>query len=259
MANYIFDNTHFIGYDKKIDKNSSWCSYPSVSTIIGQLDKSSALMPWAQKMTIEYIIENWATVRELDGHKLTNFMDEAKKNALKKRDEAGQYGTDLHKILEMALLGQKIESEYDDDVEFYCAITDWMQDKNFNIDYLKIETPIVNIEAGYAGAIDLYDANAGILYDLKTSKQVYDTHILQLAGYMLAINILLYTDAKQWGFAFPDQVKKSIILHWDKSEKCLTEIDITQKCLTQMSAFLYLVDFYYSHKNRRVKNARTEK
>lgn len=259
MANYIFEGTKFIGYDKNVKENENWCSYPSVSAIIGQLDKSGALMGWAQKMTCDYIVENWAECQGLDGHKLSNFMDDAKKNALKKRDEAGQYGTDLHKILEKALLDEKIKPECEDDVEFFLAILEWIQENDFITSMLKIEAPIVNIAAGYAGSVDLYDSNTGILYDLKTSKSVYDTHILQLAGYWAAIDILLNSENSEWRDAFPSEVKKAKILHWDKESLCLSEIDITSKVKKQIPAFLCLVDFYYLHKNRRVKNARTGK
>ena len=263
MANYVFDGVNFIGYDKKIDKNSNWCSYPSVSAIIGQLDKSSALIPWAQRMTCEYIVENWEECRALEGHRLSNFMDDAKKNALKKRDEAGQYGTDLHKILEKALLDEKIKSECDDDVEFYLAIYSWIKENKICMENypksLNIEAPIVNIAAGYAGSVDLYDFNTGTLYDLKTSKNVHDTHILQLAGYWTAIDILLNTKDSDWCTYSPSEVQKAKILHWDKENLCLTEIDITSKVKKQIPAFLCLVDLYYLLKNRRVKNARTEK
>ena len=250
MANYVFEAWEFLGYNKNIDKNSDACSYPSVSAIVGQLDKSAALIPWAQRMTCDYIIEHWEECRELDGHKLTNFMDDAKKIALQKRDEAGQYGTNLHKILEMAILGEKIESKCDDDVEFYLAISEWVEEQHFNKDAVQTEMPVVNIEAGYAGCVDLYDFSTGILYDLKTSKQIYDAHILQMAGYWSAIN------AKHF---FSKEVSKAKILHWDKQEKVLSEVDITNKVKKQIDAFLFLVDFYYSHKNRRVKNARTKK
>ena len=181
-------------------------------------------------------------------------MDDAKKNALQTRDKAGQYGTDLHKILEKALLGEKIQSGCDDDIEFFLAITEWLEDKSFNIEECLIEEPIVNIEHGYAGSVDFYDGLGGVLYDLKTSKSVYDSHILQLAGYWVALSSFL---TKQYSeFVFPIKAK---ILHWDKQEKVLTEIDITNKVKKQIRAFLLLVDFYYASKNRRVWNLRTKK
>ena len=257
MANYVFDGADFVGYDKKIKKGDPWLSYPSVTAIIGQLDKSSALIPWAQKMTCDYIVEHWDECQGLEGHKLTNFMDDARKVALQKRDEAGQYGTDLHKLFASALLGEDIDTECRDDVEFYCAIEDWKRDKNFNVALSNIETPIVNVGAGYAGSIDFYDGENFVLYDLKTSKSVYDSHILQLAGYWEAIKILIGERCGGWAdLQIPACAK---ILHWDKEELVLSEIDLTKKVERQVPAFLLLVDLYYALKTRRVKNARTEK
>ncbi|MFA5408479.1 MAG: PD-(D/E)XK nuclease family protein [Bacilli bacterium] len=51
------------------------------------------------------------------------------------------------------------------------------------------ETFIVNEAEGYGGKFDLVAPSDGTrtLFDLKTSKQVYDTHLLQMGGYSAAL------------------------------------------------------------------------
>lgn len=51
------------------------------------------------------------------------------------------------------------------------------------------ETFVVHEEAGYGGKFDLVAPVNGVrtLIDLKTSKEVYDTHLLQMGGYSAAL------------------------------------------------------------------------
>lgn len=51
------------------------------------------------------------------------------------------------------------------------------------------ETFVANVEEGYGGKFDLVAPSGGkrTLFDIKTSKQVYDTHLLQMGGYSAAL------------------------------------------------------------------------
>ena len=242
MANYCFKGQVFQGHDLKIPKGSDIQSYPSVTTIIGLLDKSAALIPWAQRMTISYIQDHWAECKSLEGHALSNFFELAQKESTRTKEDAASYGTDLHKLLEQAIKGEAITSEARDDVEFYCAIDGIVKRSKA----WRTEIPVVHEQACFAGSADLYDAESHTLYDLKTSKRVYDAHYMQIAAYKMALETMGY------------QVDKAVILHWDKEDLVLNEIDCTAKALAKQDAFLLLCDFYYAEKKRRVKNAKTQ-
>ncbi len=243
MARYCFERLEFKGYDLKIEKKNDTGvhSYPSVSAIIGQLDKSAALIPWAQRVLVEFLQDHWTEIKNLEGHALTNALDEAKKESTNQKNSAAKYGTDLHKILEKAIKNEKITDHAKDAEAFYLAIEGVInQSDSFNS-----ELPVVNQKLGYAGCIDLYDKQSGTLYDLKTSKAVYDTHYLQLAGYALALESM----------GMP--CERVNVLHWDKSELVLNTIECTGKVMQQKESFKHLVNFYYSAKKRQVHNERT--
>lgn len=60
---------------------------------------------------------------------------------------------------------------------------------------LDVELFVMNREVGYAGQFDLLyqdtDDNETVLADIKTSKRVYDKHLLQLTAYSYAVDIAI--------------------------------------------------------------------
>lgn len=58
---------------------------------------------------------------------------------------------------------------------------------------LDVELFVLNTDVGYAGQFDLLyvdeDTGEVVLADIKTSKRVYDKHLIQLAAYSKAVNI----------------------------------------------------------------------
>jgi hypothetical protein len=58
---------------------------------------------------------------------------------------------------------------------------------------LDVELFVMNTDIGYAGQFDLLYADDGdvVLADIKTSKRVYDKHLLQLTAYSYAVDVVV--------------------------------------------------------------------
>lgn len=156
---------------------------PSVTTIIGVVDKSGPLVGWAKKITAEAAvdhraeIEGWVTLSGRDGA-----VSMLKTVAVAERDRAANRGTEVHTLAEGIARGQEVEIP--EELAPYIAsyrqfLVDWSPE------YLAAEEMVANLMHGYAGTLDGIAKLAGEtwLLDIKTSKGVYAETALQLAAY----------------------------------------------------------------------------
>ncbi len=138
---------------------------PGCTTIVGQLDKSGALMYWA-----------WSLGMKGEDYK-------------KYRDKTADIGTLAHCMVQESLGGTPVDrTMYSPDmidlaenalISFY----EW--EKGHVLETSLIEAQLVSEKFRFGGAIDWYGTLDGklTLLDFKTSKAIYDSHKLQLAGY----------------------------------------------------------------------------
>ena len=158
----------------------------SVTTALGVLDKSGPLMWWAWKMGIGDAFD-WA-------HKFSKFDDlEAYLKANKlhpnaKRDKAADRGVGAHYALEqLATTGRfdlsKVEPE---DQGYASGVMDWWLGAEPT--ECVVEQMVGSRKHGFAGRYDLDCVidGARTLVDLKTSKGIYESHMLQLEMYGIA-------------------------------------------------------------------------
>lgn len=116
--------------------------------------------------------------------------------------EAARYGNAIHHYIEYevkyAIDGEIMNFDPDGDMrrEFDLddlrdvghQFMDWLAERNLTP--LLSECPVANLEAGYAGTIDLIARDdRGIIYliDIKTGKNIYPEHFYQLAAYRRAV------------------------------------------------------------------------
>lgn len=157
-----------------------------VTTVIGVLAKP-ALIGWASKMAVTWIKENCQKddmmrylVNEAD-------LDFARNAHTKKKETAGEHGTDAHALVEAfikdVLAGVKTDRDYS-------AIQKFIDWANENVDhFLFSERVMYDNERMIAGTADFaYVGKDGKRYmgDFKTSSGVYGIdYWLQVAGYRL--------------------------------------------------------------------------
>lgn len=121
---------------------------------------------------------------------LIALLKSEKRTVNHKRDSAGDRGSAIHEALENWAKEKKVPSpaDYPEEYRGYLqALAAWLSDTQ--PEFLASEVRVASAEWGYAGT---YDARirtpmglTGII-DIKTSKNVYDDHHLQLAAYELA-------------------------------------------------------------------------
>jgi hypothetical protein len=163
---------------------------PSVTEIIGQLDKSGPLIPWAARIAAE------ATAAALldDGMLREAAIDVGKRAPNKRRDHAADRGTLAHALVESHYTGEPADVEGVDPVELEaaqrCAARAVAAIDAAGYDVVRAELAGVSFdgwERWFGGTMDLVlrERTSGrlILGDLKTGKNIYAEVPIQLAAY----------------------------------------------------------------------------
>jgi hypothetical protein len=242
--------------------------YPGVTTITGQLDKSSALMGWAVKCQAEWIKQN--SKKENGFYKLDdNMLNEARYHYKEVSETALDDGSKTHDLIEQYIKHDKDKTEiinnYSDNVlNGFLAFLDW-EEKN-NVKWLESEKPIVNTKHGYAGTLDfIAEINGNITcVDIKTSKAIYPEYKTQVAAYLKARNLLRehktmqvtnrQGEAYNVDYSELPEITHAGILRLDKETALPEYKDITKYIDKEYKAFCLLVQYYYAAKKRRLKN-----
>lgn len=141
--------------------------YPSVTSILQYYPKSEGFWRW----------------------KFTN------PDSKKLFEDAGEYGTNVHKTIEKTFRKYLNLSEYldlsENERKSVDLFTQWitnLQDTH-KVEIIDVEKMVINKEEGYAGTIDLIVKIDGQLWivDIKTSKSTWITQELQLSAYKHAL------------------------------------------------------------------------
>lgn len=236
--------------------------YPSVSTICGQLDKSSALIPWALNCYEAKMVELIES-----GTKPEDAIILAKKQYKEVSGEAKDIGSQVHDAIEQYVKhGQDLSGKLKDEVQNgFLAFLDW---ENENVSqWVESETKTVNEHIGYGGTLDIIyeDKNGNIvLGDFKVSKGIYDTNWLQLAAYKHSREMLFGEyeiffergETATFRYSLPEIfIDKCAIVRLDKvSGKFQHKERDSKKSKNDLKAFESMCSFYYHQKKRRLKN-----
>jgi len=176
--------------DERIYKLEGIGEFPSVTTVLGQIDKSGPLMGWAVKTAIQYLQDH---PKELANDPMATFKA-AKGWHKELKQQAADLGSAAHNCIEVYLKGQKIDGilEVEPKVKKpFDAFLEWQ--KNYKFELVKSEHIIYSKEHRYAGTLDCmaYLSQNGdkpklTLVDFKTSNAIYDEYIYQVAAYLKA-------------------------------------------------------------------------
>lgn len=166
-------------------------SFPSVTTITGQLDKSPQLMNWAAKTVIEYLYPRLDDIKTgklilnpVNSYKL---LQDAKKQHSLIREKAADIGTRVHRAVENDLNGiiQPIDTLEPDIIKPFEAYLYWKESfDSFHPVASEILT-YSDTKCRYTGMADFIVKIDGILTlgDIKTSGGIYESVPPQIAAY----------------------------------------------------------------------------
>jgi hypothetical protein len=164
-----------------------------VSTVVGVMDKSRALVPWANRLGLQGI------------------------DCAKYTDEMATIGTLAHYMIECWLTGQKcaLEDYTSNQIEAakksFFKFSEWIKAKGLKLtDFAVSEGQLVSEKYEFGGTVDIMGMVNGVptLIDIKTSKAVYSEHLTQVAG-----GYKILCDENGYG------VKNVIILRVGRSEE----------------------------------------
>src|SRR3990167_2434779 len=79
---------------------------PGVTSIIGAIDKSSALVPWAAKMATDYVRGVWKEGVSYSEEQIVSTLEIAKRAHSVRKMDAGAAGTDVHELIGAFIEGQ---------------------------------------------------------------------------------------------------------------------------------------------------------
>ncbi|MGW2861871.1 hypothetical protein [Streptomyces sp. NPDC001205] len=177
----------------------------SVTNVLDTSVNKRALMPWAVKVTVEWILDNRMQVARRAITDRTQLTKEIKQLHRDARDTAADLGDRIHKAAEQRVLGAPIAEDLQ--VAPYLAQFDrWISlwGVDFAGDVFATEITVMHRRLGYAGTADLMiwlPTGPGRrrelwLIDYKTSatrpaKSVYPENTQQLAALRYAETLLL--------------------------------------------------------------------
>jgi hypothetical protein len=158
----------------------------NVTSITGILDKP-ALIPWAVGMTNDAWLEQLEPDRPYTYEEFEEIAEYAKRAHFRKREEAAEWGTRAHAIIEQFLRTGEWPDLTMEDVEVQNSCELWINWWNSeDLQVLQVEQYIADLKLGIGGTADAVLVNSAgevIIYDWKTGKGVYPEAKLQLAAY----------------------------------------------------------------------------
>ena len=216
-----------------------------VTTVMDKTLSKPALIPWAVKVTVEWIKTHCGISPLGGGYLVTDAdLENAKKEHSSKKTNAGAWGTRVHNACEVwCETGQLPTSPDDEDIlKSVENFKEFIETNGFKV--LGVERPVWSKEWWIGGIFDLVLEKDGKVYiaDIKTSSGIYDSHFVQMGAYYKCL--VENGWQKDYGVdsftgAIVINLKKDSKMAWCKSEA----LDTMVECFSGIIAI---------HKNKEV-------
>lgn len=182
-------------YRARIDGGKSIIA-PNVTSILSQKDKSRALIPWALGCAADYVkgIIPVGTRFRMDEVQMSSLVEGIKGASNRVSNTALTVGSVVHSFAEETLLaiadgrGERPTMPTHAQAKRGCeAFLQWLD--QHHVEPLHIERMIFSKKFGYAGTCDFVGRidNTLTVADFKTSRGIYDEHLMQTAAYWTAL------------------------------------------------------------------------
>lgn len=168
---------------------------PSATTILGVIDKSTPLMKWMGRMTLDMVDDELLSRGRIQDSDAGSFRDSVEKRVEAEQMRAANEGTIAHDLICRYIEGERPEI---DDISRPAVIAALRHIDRERLDPVATEATVWHPSAGYAGQFDLLAKNRDghlVLLDWKRSKRLYETHACQLAAYSRALLAMGVGDA----------------------------------------------------------------
>lgn len=155
----------------------------SVTQAINVIDKP-ALVWWASNMAVDYIADMIEPGKSYDEIELANIWQDARGAHNRRKKKAADHGTLLHKWIEDYINGEDPGVPVNKHLKRSAKrFLKWV--KEHDVKFLLAEQVVFSRKYEYAGTTDFICEIDGELYigDLKTSKGIYETMLIQTSAY----------------------------------------------------------------------------
>lgn len=158
----------------------------SVTTVLRVINKP-ALVPWAANAAVDCIVDLIKPGNSYDELELADIWDQGRASHHKRKKDAGDLGTLLHKWIEDYIKGNDpgmpVNTRLQKSVNKFLK---WVEDHH--VKFLLSEQVIFSKTYVYCGTLDFICEVDGKMYigDLKTSTGIYPEMLIQVAGYRFA-------------------------------------------------------------------------
>jgi hypothetical protein len=157
-----------------------------VTSVVGVLDKSGALVGWAKRETAECAVRNLPMLTQMvaSGGPL-KAVEWLKGIPDYQKDTAADLGSAVHSFAEQIARGEEPDVQVES-LPFITAYRRFLAE--YQPRYLAVEEMVANLTHGYGGTLDaIAEINGEVwLLDTKTSRGAYVETALQLAAYGMA-------------------------------------------------------------------------
>ncbi len=180
--------------------------FPSVTTVLGVIAKP-ALIPWARNVALQDVRDTLYEHLDSGGQDINELwvdgiIEQARQRPDQVRDEAADFGTASHTLIEQIILGEEPEvlPEF---AQVVANFTEWR--RKAHLDIHLTETTVYSAKYHYAGSMDAvaYRGKALVVIDWKTSNGLYREHALQVAAYAKALEEMTGQPVKEaWAVRF---------------------------------------------------------
>ena len=158
-----------------------------VTTVLGVIAKPM-LIQWAATEATKYVASKWMPDTIYRQSEIEEILDEAKVAHRKKKEEAGEKGTDIHaeveRLIKEAILRTSGQIEgYQGELEQIRHFVKWAKDNE--VVFRGSEEKIYSKEWFMGGTCDFLCEIGGELWlgDIKTGSGIYPEHFFQCAAY----------------------------------------------------------------------------
>lgn len=178
------------------DLDNGGARVPGVTTLTGEGLPKPALLNWAGDATAEYAVDNWDDLAKLS---ISERLKKIKGGRYEKRDAAANKGSQIHKLAERLIAGEKVTVP-DELTGYVQACVDFIND--FDVRQVHVEAVVYSETHRHVGTLDLiadvlvpdmpeydhiprdHDGYSRGLLDWKTSRSgIFGDVALQLAPY----------------------------------------------------------------------------
>lgn len=207
----LYNNTvEIVFYPNSHQYKRNGKNITSVTSALGMVDKSQALIKWAIGLAENYLLDHLETGNRVDRHAIS---EACQQHSIRKQ-EAADIGTLIHDWAEQYALGKNPKLPEDEKVlNGVLAFLKWVDENQ--IKFLETERIIYSIKHNYVGIMDLVFTsgieNHAIIHvgDYKSSNGIYNTMLYQVAAYQEAFSE-----------EFPDKkLGNAFILRFAKEDK----------------------------------------